>query len=93
MASYDELNAFAQSKGGRIPTEAELRLFMDDQASRGRRAPAQAGASRDGGQNLPLSATQLETSLHTTVASGNGLQLCSSKHDGFKSSVLYPGYR
>ena len=35
MASYDELDLFAKSKGGRIPTEAELRLFMDDQSSRG----------------------------------------------------------
>lgn len=35
VASYDELNAYAHSKGGRIPSEAELTLFMDDQASRG----------------------------------------------------------
>ena len=33
---------------------------------------AQAGASRDGGWNPPLWATQLESSLHTMVASGNG---------------------
>ena len=33
---------------------------------------AQAGASRDGGRNLPRWATQLESSLHTMVASGNG---------------------
>ena len=35
IASYDELNAYALSRGGRIPTEPEMRLFMDDQASRG----------------------------------------------------------
>jgi hypothetical protein len=35
VACYDELNAYAISKGGRIPSQPELRLFMDDQASRG----------------------------------------------------------
>lgn len=29
LTSYDDLAAFASSKGGRIPTEPELRLFLD----------------------------------------------------------------
>lgn len=29
MASYDEHLAFAQHKGGRLPTEAELRVWLD----------------------------------------------------------------
>ncbi|KAH8115420.1 C-type lectin protein [Phellopilus nigrolimitatus] len=29
LASYDQLQAYARSKGGRIPTEPELRLFLD----------------------------------------------------------------
>jgi len=29
IGSYDELSAYAKSKGGRIPTEHELRLFLD----------------------------------------------------------------
>ena len=29
LASYDDLMAYAQHKGGRIPTEPELRLFFD----------------------------------------------------------------
>jgi L-histidine Nalpha-methyltransferase / hercynylcysteine S-oxide synthase len=29
MASYDHLSAYATVKGGRLPTEAELRLFYD----------------------------------------------------------------
>jgi hypothetical protein len=37
----------------------------------------QAGASKDGPQNLPRWATQRETSLHIMAASGNGLQPCS----------------
>ena len=29
IGSYDELHAFAKSKGGRLPTEPELRLYAD----------------------------------------------------------------
>ena len=29
IGSFDELSAYAVSKGGRIPTEPELRLFLD----------------------------------------------------------------
>lgn len=29
LASYDTLLAYAKSKGGRLPTEPELRLFYD----------------------------------------------------------------
>ena len=29
QAAYDDLLKYAQSKGGRIPTEPELRLFLD----------------------------------------------------------------
>jgi L-histidine Nalpha-methyltransferase / hercynylcysteine S-oxide synthase len=29
IGSYDELNAYAASKGGRLPTEGELTLFRD----------------------------------------------------------------
>lgn len=29
MASYDELLAFAKSKGGRLPSESELRAWLD----------------------------------------------------------------
>lgn len=36
ITSYDELEAYAKSKGGRIPTETELRLYMDHELSRGR---------------------------------------------------------
>lgn len=30
IGSYDELDEFAKSKGGRLPSEHELRLFMED---------------------------------------------------------------
>ena len=29
LASYNDLGLFAASKGGRLPTEPELRLFLD----------------------------------------------------------------
>ena len=29
LSSYDQLSAYARSKGGRLPTELELRLFLD----------------------------------------------------------------
>lgn len=29
LTSYDQLYAYARSKGGRLPTEPELRLFLD----------------------------------------------------------------
>ena len=29
LTAYDDLLAYAQSKGGRLPTEPELRLFLD----------------------------------------------------------------
>ena len=30
LTSYDDLSKYAQVKGGRLPTEAELRLFLDN---------------------------------------------------------------
>lgn len=29
LTAYDDLAAYAKSKGGRLPTESELRLFLD----------------------------------------------------------------
>ena len=29
LTTFDDLNIYARSKGGRIPTEYELRLFLD----------------------------------------------------------------
>jgi hypothetical protein len=29
MTTYDDLSTYARVKGGRIPTEPELRLFLD----------------------------------------------------------------
>lgn len=29
LASFDQLQDYAQAEGGRLPTEAELRLFFD----------------------------------------------------------------
>lgn len=29
LTSFDDLDAYAKAKGGRLPTEPELRLFLD----------------------------------------------------------------
>jgi len=92
MASYDELNAFAQSKGGHIPTEAELRLFMDDQASRG---VVQTGAGWGFQRWWPEPASLGNPARNVAPHNGGVWEWTSSlleKHDGFEPSILYPGY-
>ena len=93
VASYDDLHAFAQSKGGRIPTEGELRLFMDDQASRGE-VQTLAGW---GFQRWWPEPPSLGNPARNLAPHNGGVWEWSStllnKHDGFQSSTLYPGYR
>ncbi|KAJ3565282.1 hypothetical protein NP233_g7732 [Leucocoprinus birnbaumii] len=90
ITSYDSLSSYAIVKGGRLPTEPELRLFFD-----------KFHHGYDGGANVgfrnwhPLPAT--------TGGSGNGGKGCNGgvwewtstvmdKVDGFSPSKLYPGY-
>ncbi|CAG8613079.1 621_t:CDS:2, partial [Acaulospora colombiana] len=83
MASYDELNGYARSKGGRIPTEAELRLFMDDQSSRG-------------DSSSLLRSPSLGNPTRNEAPHNGGVWEWSStimdRHQGYESSILYPGY-
>ncbi|CCM05601.1 uncharacterized protein FIBRA_07829 [Fibroporia radiculosa] len=90
MTSYDNLSSYASVKGGRIPTEPELRLFFD-----------MFECGYEGGANVgfrnwhPVPAT-------TGVGKGNrrghngGVWEWTStaleQHDGFVPSRLYPGY-
>ncbi|KIY66916.1 hypothetical protein CYLTODRAFT_454937 [Cylindrobasidium torrendii FP15055 ss-10] len=89
LTSYDDLEVYAQWKGGRLPNEHELRLFLDTYdvgheggANIGFRnwhpVPATAGASQDGrGSN------------------GGVWEWTSSKldtHDGFVPTKLFTGY-
>ncbi|KAH9829636.1 uncharacterized protein C8Q71DRAFT_789256 [Rhodofomes roseus] len=90
ITSFDNLSTYASVKGGRIPTEPELRLFLDmfecgyeGGGNVGFRnwhpIPATTGGERDGGKGhnggvFEWTSTVLE------------------RHEGFVPSRLYPGY-
>lgn len=90
LTSYDDLSKYAQVKGGRLPTEAELRLFFDKFES------GYAGGSNVGFRNWhPVPAT---TGLAKNFGKGhNGgvwewTSTVLDKYEGFQQSKLYPGY-
>ncbi|KAF8199986.1 hypothetical protein K438DRAFT_1966322 [Mycena galopus ATCC 62051] len=90
LASYRSLSQYAEAQGGRLPSEAELRLFFDKfdlgyegGANVGFRnwhpVPATTGGARSGGKG------------------GNGgvwewTSTVFDNYEGFKPSVVYPGY-
>ncbi|KAJ3969028.1 DUF323 domain-containing protein [Lentinula raphanica] len=90
FASYDDLSTYATVKGGRLPTEPELRLFYDKfecgfegGANHGFRnwhpVPATTGGKQNGGKGH----------------NGGVWEWTSTefdKYDGFVPSKLYPGY-
>ncbi|KAJ4482382.1 DUF323 domain-containing protein [Lentinula aciculospora] len=90
FASYDDLSTYATVKGGRLPTEPELRLFYDKfecgfegGANFGFRnwhpVPATTGGKQNGGKGH----------------NGGVWEWTSTKfdnYDGFIPSKLYPGY-
>ncbi len=89
LTAYDDLAAYAKHKGGRIPTEAELRLFLDTYqvsyeqgANTGFRhwhpLPATAGLDVDGGRGSNGGAWEwTATALDT--------------HPGFEGTEIFPG--
>ncbi|TFK79629.1 hypothetical protein K466DRAFT_606000 [Polyporus arcularius HHB13444] len=89
LTAYDDLRAYATHKGGRIPSEAELRLFLDtyqvsyaEGANTGFRhwhpLPATAGGSGGGrGSNGGV------WEWTATVLEG---------HEGFAGTGIFPGY-
>lgn len=94
MASYDELDSFAKSKGGRIPTESELRLFMDDQSSRG--AVNTYNNAGWGYQRWWLEPSSLGNPSRNQAPHNGGVWEWTStimdQHEGYQPSILYPGY-
>ena len=89
-ASFDSLSVYANVKGGRIPTEPELRLFLDKfecsyegGANTGFRnwhpVPATTGGPRDGGKGHNGGVWEWTSTMF-------------EKHQGFAQSKLYPGY-
>ncbi|OBZ71960.1 hypothetical protein A0H81_08153 [Grifola frondosa] len=90
LTSYDDFATYASSKGGRIPTEPELRLFLDtyqigyeEGANTGFRnwhpMPATAGGSDNKGRGSNGGVWEWSS---TTLAS----------HEGFEGTTIFPGY-
>ena len=90
LASYDELSAYAKSKGGRLPTEPELRLFLD-----------MYDVGYEGGANVafrnwhPVPATMGVESCDGKGSNGGVWEWTTTKfdtHDGLVPTNLFTGY-
>ncbi|KAI0365693.1 DUF323 domain-containing protein [Pilatotrama ljubarskyi] len=90
ITSFDNLSTYASVKGGRLPTEPELRLFLDKfecgyegGANVGFRnwhpIPATSGGAKDGGKGHNGGVWEWTSTVF-------------DKHEGFVPSKLYPGY-
>ncbi|KAH9843532.1 C-type lectin protein [Rhodofomes roseus] len=90
LTAYDDLAAYAASKGGRIPTEPELRLFLDtyqvgyeEGANTGFRnwhpMPATAGGEKNDGRGSNGGVWEWTSTLF-------------DKHEGFAGTAIFPGY-
>jgi len=90
LASYDSLSTYAKSKGGRIPTEYELRMFLD-----------KFNVSYEEGANVgfrnwhPLPATALGGEYGGRGSNGGVWEWTSTAldfHGGFVGTSIFPGY-
>ncbi|GAA6013912.1 hypothetical protein JCM11491_000470 [Sporobolomyces phaffii] len=91
-ASADQLEQFAKAKGGRLPSQAELSVFLSDN-------PSDHPLSNHGLANLHPTAPMLSApgrNGEKIPASNGGLwewtSTTLSATDGFVGSDLYPGY-
>ncbi|KAI6016236.1 hypothetical protein EDC04DRAFT_2903331 [Pisolithus marmoratus] len=90
LTSYNNLSVYARVKGGRIPTEPELRVFLDKFES------GYEGGANTGFRNWhPVPAT-----MGLDIDGGKGhnggvwewTSTVLDKHEGFVASSRYPGY-
>jgi len=90
IASYDTMSIYATIRGGRLPTEAELRLFYDKfendyggGANVGFRnwhpVPATTGGERNQGKGINGGVWEWTSTLLDSV-------------EGYANSLIYPGY-
>ncbi|KAI0922139.1 hypothetical protein AcW2_006917 [Taiwanofungus camphoratus] len=89
LTAYDDLAAYATSKGGRIPTEPELRLFFDTYQT-----SYEEGANMGFRNWHPLPATA-GCEKDECKGSNGGIWEWSSTvfdgHDGFECTTIFPG--
>lgn len=92
MASGKQLEAYAKSVGGRLPSEPELRRYMLDN-------PVDHVGANIGFANWHPTPAKLPVALRdgtTTGASNGGIWEWTSSdfqaHDGWRASELYPDY-
>ncbi|KAI6046415.1 C-type lectin protein [Pisolithus marmoratus] len=90
LTSYDALLAYAISKGGRLPTEPELRLFFD------RYEVGHRGGANVGFRNWhPVPATTGQEKLGSRGSNGGIWEWTStpfSSHEGLFPTDHFPGY-
>ncbi|KIY53993.1 hypothetical protein FISHEDRAFT_63194 [Fistulina hepatica ATCC 64428] len=90
LASYDGLAAYARAKGGRLPTEPELRLFLDTYDV------GYEGGSNVGFRSWHPTRSTMGLSEHNGKGCNGGVWEWSSTvldtHDGISPTKLFPGY-
>ncbi|KAL4243417.1 DUF323-domain-containing protein [Abortiporus biennis] len=90
LTAFDDLSAYAKAKGGRIPTEPELRLFLDKY-----QIGYDEGANTGFRNWHPLPATAGQEKYEGRGCNGGVWEWTSTildTHEGFEGTTIFPGY-